>query len=143
MSACISRFGEFGTHTLNADHECVRCGTFDTAALAGELGALRAVLDGLRALVLGAVSAQPRPGTDITVLGPGVAVIDYRTLLIKYIDHVGREEGTAFLDSLAGGRRRPGRFTDGEWAELNHLASVDVATLDPSSGTWADGTPVL
>jgi hypothetical protein len=99
MSVCISRFGEFGTHTLNANHECVRCGTFDMAAL-----------------------------------GPGARTY-YRTLLIKYIDHVGREEGTVFLDSLAGGRRRPGRFTDGEWAELNHLASIDVATLDPSSGT--------
>jgi hypothetical protein len=43
--------------------------------------------------------------------------MDYRTLLIRYMDHVGNEEGTVFLS-----RRPAGRFSDDEWFELTQLA---------------------
>jgi len=43
--------------------------------------------------------------------------MDYRTLLKKYIRHVGDCEGTSFLS----GWYRDGAFTDKEWAELTLL----------------------
>lgn len=120
MSVCVSGLGEFGAHALNADHQCVRCGEFDFAALAGELGALRAVVDALR-ITLSAVDyiTSPGLGASVVLLGPGADVIDYRALLIKYIDHVGQEEGTVFLTNW---KRPPERFTDAEWSELGRLA---------------------
>jgi hypothetical protein len=44
--------------------------------------------------------------------------ICYRTLLRKCVEHVAREEGSAFLGTW----RRQGRFTDREWEELLRIA---------------------
>jgi hypothetical protein len=41
--------------------------------------------------------------------------MDYKELLIKYINHVGNNEGTTFLDF------QDDAFTDAEWAELTAL----------------------
>lgn len=40
--------------------------------------------------------------------------IDYRSLLKKYIEHVGALEGVDFIE----GNWRSGLFSDEEWAEL-------------------------
>lgn len=47
-------------------------------------------------------------------------MMDYRTLLLKYIVFVGEEEGTDFIQEW---RRPPGEFFDDEWIELELLAS--------------------
>ena len=44
-------------------------------------------------------------------------MIDYRELLIKYIAHIGAEEGITFIDPW----RMADRFTDEEQAELERL----------------------
>lgn len=41
--------------------------------------------------------------------------MDYRKLLKKYIEHVGEEEGTSFLN------RKGKMFTDDEWEELQEV----------------------
>lgn len=88
----------------------------------------------------------------IMVLGEPASTVDYRALLVRYIGHVGDEEGTVFLND---DKRPPGRFTDAEWAELCNLADAlyreaalprkpDRGALgDPASGVWADGSPVI
>jgi len=52
--------------------------------------------------------------------------MDYRTLLKKYIRHVGDCEGTSFLS----GWYRDGAFTDEEWAELTLLDREVEAEYD-------------
>lgn len=52
---------------------------------------------------------------------PG-ALMDFRSLLVKYIAHVGDTEGTDFL----GARRRTSSFTDEEWAALKTLATESI-----------------
>lgn len=42
--------------------------------------------------------------------------MDYRDLLLKYINHVGEEEGTTFLSW-----DRHDHFTEEEWDELQRL----------------------
>lgn len=56
----------------------------------------------------------------------GRAPMDYRALLIRYMDHVGNEEGTVFLS-----RRPSGRFSDDEWFELTQLASTELPSDPP------------
>jgi hypothetical protein len=46
-------------------------------------------------------------------------MIDYRGLLIKYIDHVRTCEGTSFLHEHFFGHKHD--FSDEEWAELQKL----------------------
>lgn len=41
MSACISRHGEYGEHTPDADWTCTLCGDVDTAGLRAEVDRLR------------------------------------------------------------------------------------------------------
>lgn len=43
--------------------------------------------------------------------------MDYRELLMKYIEHVGEEEGITFINR----QPREGLFSDEEWAELERL----------------------
>jgi hypothetical protein len=43
--------------------------------------------------------------------------MDYRELLMKYIEHIGEEEGITFIH----GQPREGLFTPEEWAELKRL----------------------
>ena len=47
-------------------------------------------------------------------------MMDYRALLLKYIQHVGAAEGSLFLDALYPDWPAPS-FTEEEWAELNRL----------------------
>lgn len=42
MSACISRHGEYGEHTPDAEYVCTLCGVLDEATLLAELRDLRA-----------------------------------------------------------------------------------------------------
>ena len=42
---CISRHGEFGSHTPDPLHTCTLCGVLDEDALLAELAAARAVAD--------------------------------------------------------------------------------------------------
>lgn len=46
-------------------------------------------------------------------------MIDYRELLMKYIDHVGECEGITFISDYH--RPRAGLFTTEEWEELRRL----------------------
>ena len=50
--------------------------------------------------------------------GTGVKPIDYRELLIKYMDHVGIQEGTCFTGTSLDGSNQ---FTDEEKKELRLL----------------------
>lgn len=68
--------------------------------------------------------ATPLPVQRLMVLGEPASVIDYRALLIKYIDHVSREEGSTFLVEW---KRPEGRFTDAEWAELKAAEAAPSA----------------
>lgn len=47
--------------------------------------------------------------------------IDYRALLVKYIDHVGRCEGTVFISDLWR-EHSDVLFTDEEWTALEAAA---------------------
>lgn len=49
MSVCISQHGEYGSHTLDAEYTCTRCGVLDEDALTEELRRLRQELDEARA----------------------------------------------------------------------------------------------
>jgi hypothetical protein len=42
MSTCVSRHGEYGAHTPDADYVCARCFALDEDALIAELHRLRA-----------------------------------------------------------------------------------------------------
>jgi len=44
--------------------------------------------------------------------------MDYKDLLVKYIQHVGDMEGVTFLD---GDHLRPDYISHGEWEELKRL----------------------
>lgn len=44
MSTCISKHGEFGFHTPDADHVCTLCGVLDEDGLIAELREARAAL---------------------------------------------------------------------------------------------------
>lgn len=45
--------------------------------------------------------------------------MDYRNLLVRYIAHVGANEGIVYLSNR---RRDTNLFTDEQWAELRRLA---------------------
>ena len=47
--------------------------------------------------------------------------MDYKLLLKKYIDHVGQEEGTTFINRLRFGQSSDVDFTDDEILELVKL----------------------
>lgn len=93
--------------------------------------------------------AEPRPVVRLMVLENPAAIIDYRDLLIKYIEHVAAEEGTTYLVEW---KRPDRRFSDEEWAELGRLADalpepkplIVVSEPDPARGeVWADGSPAI
>lgn len=66
-----------------------------------------------------------RPGTDETMGG-----MDYKTLLSKYIEHVGGCEGETFIDaSDYWPSVSDVEFTDEEWAELQALHHEGPLTL--------------
>jgi hypothetical protein len=71
--------------------------------------ALRRIADGNR--VARAISIRSFLVKEMTTM-------DYRALLLKYINHVGECEGVTFI---ADHHRRPDLFTDEEWAELCRL----------------------
>lgn len=54
--------------------------------------------------------------------------MNYRQLLIKYINHVGMEEGTTFLN-FQGSWDDSVEFTDEEWAELKQLEAIKYEDL--------------
>lgn len=68
----------------------------------GEMGAIRMLAE-----VMPAVAPVP---VDQTAAW-------WRALLVKYIDHVGAQEGTDFLVV-----REPRQWTDGEWDALQEAA---------------------
>lgn len=49
MSVCISQHGEYGSHTVDTEYTCTRCGVLDEEALTAELRRLRQELDEARA----------------------------------------------------------------------------------------------
>jgi len=51
--------------------------------------------------------------------------MDYRVLLLKYINHVGRIEGTDFLGDFYSS---VGFFTQEEWDEINKLGEESNLT---------------
>jgi hypothetical protein len=59
------------------------------------------------------------------------APLDYRALLVRYIDHVGQCEGTVFLSSTYRGIGGV-PFTDEEWAELERLAELTADKAPPA-----------
>jgi hypothetical protein len=54
-------------------------------------------------------------------------LMDYRDLLLRYINHVGRCEGVVFLWD---GNRHEGDFSDEEWTELEKLDAEALSNLD-------------
>jgi hypothetical protein len=46
------------------------------------------------------------------------SIDNLETILVKYIEHVGREEGTDFLVNRCERQEEPGLFTDEEWEFL-------------------------
>ena len=50
MSACISRHGEYGEHTPDAEWTCTLCAHVDTAGLLAEVDRLRAIMASVEAL---------------------------------------------------------------------------------------------
>lgn len=55
--------------------------------------------------------------------------IDYKTLLWKYLDHVGREEGVTFVHQKFGNDNWGGRFTDEEMETL-----IEIDDMPPPTG---------
>ena len=73
---------------------------------------------------LAQVVEQPKP--LVIEMPPGVLnqseTVDYRYLLVKYINHVGECEGTNFLSDHNREYTPPEyKFTDTEWATLRYL----------------------
>lgn len=52
--------------------------------------------------------------------------VDYKELLHKYIEHVGQEEGSDFINQVGYSKQFSNvKFTDDEVAVLNHLSSIE------------------
>ena len=65
---------------------------------------------------------------------PAGAPVDFRELLMKYIEHVGECEGSIFID---GRRRHHGViWTDAEWEALEMCAEDSHLKYRPNLAKW-------